>query len=108
MINEALYPIEFRLFRASFIQMRVNNTIINGGDPVKTEADLNAAFDQGWRPPQQFEMWVRGRSNNPLAFLKSVPAEDGELWCNVDEEWIMYPTKEEAEQAAFTKGYRLN
>lgn len=109
MVDESLYPLEFARFRETFIQMRVDNTVSQGGDGDAVRAELNVAFDSGWRPPQQFEMWLKGRKHLPLTKVVQINTQNGNFWVPLHvNEGDFRITKEEAENLAFNNGYRFN
>lgn len=108
MIDESLYPLEFARFRENFIQMRVDNTVANGGDGEAARIALNEAFDSGWRPPQQFEMWLRARKNLPLAKVVSLQTPYGLRWTHFEvNENEFRLSEDEASDLAFNAGYRF-
>lgn len=110
MSDETLHPLEFQLFKETFIQLRVEGNIAAGGDGVQTRIDLEEAFSQGWRPPQQFGLWLRSRANLPLAKAVEITTPDGDVfWMPVEVKSVDFRiTKEEAEGLAFQRNYRLD
>lgn len=110
MSEETLHPLEFQLFKETFIQLRVESNIAGGGDGVQTRTDLEEAFANGWRPPQQFGLWLRSRQHLPLAKTLEVTTQDGDVfWVPVEIKSDDYRiTQKEAEELAVQRNYRLD
>ena len=107
MIDEAQYPKEFQRFKSEFVQMRVDTAVATGGDGEATRIAVEQAFAEGWRPPQQFEMWIRGRANLPLVSLLTYVTYHGTKWTYKGGQAPLVDTQQEAEDLAFKAGFRL-